>query len=270
MTVPHFLTRGNAVLICPKCKMPLHTDGRTTKCDNNHCYDISKEGYVNLLLSSKNGDNRGDSKESARARHALLQKGYYQCLQKAIVERCRGTVLDICCGEGYYDAYDGVLFGFDISKEMVRLASKSRPNHTYFVANLAGIPIADKSIDTAIHLFAPFNEKEFGRVLKDDGVLYSVIPGKNHLIEMKSAVYSTPYTNDEEAPATTELQLISTTRVTDIVTINGDDLRQLFAMTPYYYRTSRDDIAKLDDIESLELTVDFVILEYKKQCEVNI
>lgn len=234
------------------------------QCENNHSFDISKEGYVNLLLSSKNGDNRGDSKESARARHALLQKGYYKCLRDAIMERCNGTVLDICCGEGYYDEYDGRLYGFDISKEMVRLASKSRKQHQYFVANLSNIPIADGSIDTAIHLFAPFNEKEFSRVIKDDGVIYSVIPGKNHLYEMKEIIYDTPYKNDEKAPKTNELKLVSTTKVTDKVEINGDDLRELFAMTPYYYRTSKEDIAKLDNIDSLTLTVDFVILEYRK------
>lgn len=252
------------MLICPKCKSTLSQNGRVLQCESNHSYDISKEGYVNLLLSTKNGDNRGDSKESARARHTLLQKGYYGCLRDAIMERCHGTVLDICCGEGYYDEYDGRLYGFDISKEMVRLASKSKKNHQYFVANLSNIPIADASIDTAIHLFAPFNEKEFARVIKDDGVLYSVIPGENHLYEMKEIIYDTPYKNDEKAPQASILKLVSTTKITSKVDICGEDLRELFAMTPYYYRTSKDDIARLDKIDTLNLTVDFVILEYRK------
>lgn len=252
------------MLICPKCNGTLSQNGRVLKCENNHCYDIAKEGYINLLLSSKNGDNRGDSKESARARHALLAKGYYKCLRDEITKRCNGTVLDICCGEGYYDEYDGTLFGFDISKEMVRLASKSRKNHTYFVANLANIPILDNSIDTAIHLFAPFNDKEFSRVLKNDGTLYSVIPGENHLIEMKNIIYDTPYKNDEKAPESDKLKLVSRTKVTDKVKIGAVDLKELFAMTPYYYRTSKSDIAKLDNIDEIDLTVDFIILEYKK------
>lgn len=253
------------MLICPKCKCTLSQNGRVLQCESKHSYDIAKEGYVNLLLSSKNGDNRGDSKESARARHALLAKGYYKCLRDEVMKRCQGTVLDICCGEGYYDEYNGELFGFDISKEMVRLASKSRKEHTYFVANLSNIPIKDKSIDTAIHLFAPFNDSEFSRVLKDDGVLFSVIPGENHLIEMKNIIYDTPYKNDEQAPKSERLELISRTKVTNRVKIGAEDLKQLFAMTPYYYRTSKDDIAKLDAINEIDLTVDFVILEYKKK-----
>ena len=59
-------------------------------------------------------------------------------------QKLNGTVLDICCGEGYYDEYSGELYGFDISKEMVRLAATSRKEHNYFVANLAHIPVCDK------------------------------------------------------------------------------------------------------------------------------
>ncbi len=253
------------LLICPICKEKLNRENNTLKCRNNHSFDISKEGYVNLLTGSKSGDKTGDSKESARARHSLLAKGYYKCLKNFISSKLKGTVLDICCGEGYYDEYDGEFYGFDISKEMVRLASKSckANNYNYFVANLSAIPIKDGSIDTAIHLFAPFNEKEFSRILKKDGRLYSVIPGENHLIELKEAVYENPYKNDEKPPNTDKLlTLVSKSKVTDTVEITREDLKLLFSMTPYFYRTSDSDKAKIDKIEKLNLTVEFVILEY--------
>lgn len=254
------------LLICPICKKKLNKDNNALKCCNNHSFDISKEGYVNLLTGSKSGDKKGDSKESARARHSLLAKGYYKCLKDNISSRLKGTVLDICCGEGYYDDYEGEFYGFDISKEMVRLASKGHKaeNYNYFVANLSAIPIEDCSIDTAIHLFAPFNEKEFSRILKPDGRLYSVIPGENHLIELKEAVYDKPYKNDEKPPEAKMLNLISKTKITDKVSINNEDLKLLFSMTPYFYRTSEKDKARLDKIEKLSLTVEFVILEYTK------
>jgi 23S rRNA (guanine745-N1)-methyltransferase len=252
-----------SILICPVCKEKLNKVDNSLKCKNNHSFDFAKEGYVNLLLGSKSGDRKGDSKESARARHQLLNKGYYKCLKDEIASRMRGVVLDICCGEGYYDQYDGELYGFDISKEMVRLASKGQKAN-YFVANLACIPVGDKSVDTAIHLFAPFNDKEFARVLKDNGTLYSVIPGENHLFEMKEIVYSKPYKNDEQAPNASCLSLVSKTKVSQKVNIPKEDLKTLFSMTPYYYRTSKEDIAKLDKIDNLDLTVEFVILEYKK------
>lgn len=253
------------MLVCPICRERLNTEGRCIKCKNNHSFDYSREGYVNLLISNKSGNKTGDSKESARARHGFLAKGYYDCLKEAVTKLMRGTVLDICCGDGYYDdGYDGVLYGFDISKEMVRLASKSNKKGNYFVANLSDIPIESESIDTAVHLFAPFNEQEFCRILKKDGALYSVIPGKNHLIEMKQVVYDRPYLNDESAPEAEALRLISRSRVCERVCISREDLKELFSMTPYFYRTSQENRDRLDSVDSLDLTVDFVILEYRK------
>ncbi|MFR5876818.1 MAG: putative RNA methyltransferase [Eubacterium sp.] len=252
------------MLICPVCKGKLNKSANALKCSDNHSFDYAKEGYVNLLLGSKNGDKRGDSKDSARARNQFLSKDYYICLKKAIAGRMRGTVLDICCGEGYYDDYIGTLYGFDISKEMVRLAAKRNRKHNYFVANLVDIPVESNSIDTAIHLFAPFNDSEFARVLKNDGTLYSVIPGENHLFEMKQVIYDEPYKNDEKAPESRYLKLVSRTKVSEKVSINQADLKELFSMTPYFYHTSDMDKAKLDKVDEMDLTVEFVILEYKK------
>ncbi len=252
------------ILICPVCRKKLTINEKSLKCKNNHSFDFAKEGYVNLLLGSKSGDKKGDSKESARARRSFLSKDYYKCLKKAINERMHGTVLDICCGEGYYDDYDGELYGFDISKEMVRLASKKNKANNYFVANIADIPVADSSIDTAFHLFAPFNDKEFSRVLKDNGVLYSVIPGENHLFEMKQVLYEQPYLNDEKAPESKYMNLKSRTKISEKIHIKRDDLLELFSMTPYFYHTSDDDKKKLSDIEVIDLTIEFVILEYIK------
>lgn len=256
-----------SILICPNCGTGLSpVEGQNTlRCEQGHCFDLAKEGYVNLMVGSRSGENRGDSKASARSRKEFLSKDYYRCLKEAIGQRITGTVLDICCGEGYYDEYDGELYGFDLSKEMVRLASKRWKQHHYFVANLFHIPVADHSIDTAVHLFAPFCGAEFARVLQDDGVLYSVIPGERHLFEMKELLYETPYVNDEEAPTCPELSLVSRTKVSDRVLLSQEDLKTCFSMTPYYYHTSEADRAKLDTVDSLTLTVEFVILEYRKR-----
>ncbi len=262
------------LLKCPVCSESLNmvTSGgapSSISCKNGHSFDFSKDGYVNLLLGSKSGDKTGDSKFSARSRHEFLSNGYYSCLKEKITSLMKGTVLDICCGEGYYDDYAGQIYGFDISKEMVRLASKryKDENHHYFVANISNIPISDASIDTAIHLFAPFNENEFSRILKDDGVLYSVIPGANHLFEMKKIVYPSPYKNDEKPPLAEgdKLKLISTESVSNTVSIGKDDLKTLFSMTPYFYRTSDEDRKKLDAVDTINLTVEFVILKYVKR-----
>lgn len=256
----------NDVLICPNCGAPLLEQGRTFRCDNGHSFDRAKEGYVNLTIGSRSGESRGDSRASARSRHEFLDKGYFGSLKTSIAGKMQGTVLDICCGEGYYDDYAGELYGFDLSKEMIRLASRrhKEANYHYFVANLASIPVADGSIDTGIHLFAPFHDREFARVLAADGVLYSVIPGAEHLYEMKQIVYDTPYLNDEKAPESRLLKLTGREKITEKVRMGGEDLRTCFSMTPYYYRTAEKDRRKLDTVDALDLTVSFVILKYQK------
>ena len=45
------------LLACPKCHQQLHLENKTLKCENNHCYDISKRGYINLLLNPDKATN---------------------------------------------------------------------------------------------------------------------------------------------------------------------------------------------------------------------
>ena len=260
------------VLICPVCGEKLNIAPGQYRCDHGHCFDLAKEGYVNLLRSNKNGDLIGDDKLSARSRRDFLNKGYYALLQQ---ELCRmfadrqGNVLDICCGEGYYTAALGAnpqlqVYGFDISREMVRLAAK-RGNGTYFVANLAAIPVAAQSMDHAIHLFAPFQEQAFARVLKSGGRLITVMPGRYHLWGLKQALYDTPYENDEQLPVTTQLQLVGTHKVTaEINLASQEDIQAVFRMTPYYFHTSQKDKEKLEALDSLQTSIEFLIAEYEK------
>ena len=80
---------------------------------------------------------------------------------------------------------------------------------------------------------------------------------------MKQVVYDTPYKNDEQAPEVPQLRLLERETVTDRVTISQEDLKTCFSMTPYYYRTSERDRAKLDRVDEMELTVSFVLLHYR-------
>ena len=261
------------MLICPVCGMPLRFEEKVAACEKGHRFDIAKEGYINLLRSSKSGDKIGDDKLSARSRRDFLNKGYYSLLKNSLVDlfsEKTGSVLDICCGEGYYTAALGQnpnlqVYGFDISKEMVRLGAK-RGKASYFVANMASIPVADESFDYAVHLFAPFNEKEFFRILKPGGSLFSVVPGSLHLWGLKTALYDTPYRNDEKLPETTQLTLAETKRISGTIRLeSGEDIEAIFRMTPYYFHTSRADREKLKQYKQLRTPIEFVIAEYEKE-----
>ena len=260
------------MLLCPVCGKELVFTEKTAVCNSGHRFDLAKEGYVNLLCGSKSGDRMGDDKQSARSRRDFLNKGYYAPLKDSLLSIFsdkHGRLMDICCGEGYYTSALGNLpglqvFGFDISKEMVRLGAK-RGNAQFFVANMASIPVADESLDYCTHLFAPFIEQEFARVLKPGGRLYTVLPGERHLWGLKEAVYNTPYPNDEKLPHTEILQLCSLNKVTARITLaSPEDIDAVFRMTPYYFHTSQKDMQKLAAYSTLDTDIEFVIAEYEK------
>ena len=262
------------LLLCPVCKSELTQCGNSLRCEKSHCFDLAKEGYVNLLTGSKSGELIGDNADMARCRKNFLDKGYFQPLAEKICEIIKASkscnVVDICCGEGYYTEFikshtNTDIYGFDISKHMVRLAAKRRCGAHFFVANMADIPLADSSADCAIHLFAPFCENEFARITKRDGLLISVAPGKRHLHELKEKLYDTPYENDETPPELSGFTLISTENVkADLNLGSSEDISALFRMTPYYYHTSQTDKEKLAELDSLYTQADFFIRTYRK------
>ena len=260
------------MLICPVCGKHLNIADRCASCETGHRFDMAKEGYVNLLRTNKSGDKIGDDKLAARCRRDFLNKGYYAPLKDALVSLFsdkQGSLLDICCGEGYYTSALGAIsnlqvYGFDISKEMVRLAAK-RGGFTAFVANMAAIPVAEGSFDYATHLFAPFNEAEFARVLKPGGSLYTVIPGSHHLWGLKQAVYDTPYLNDEKLPETKLLQFAGAQKISASIHLQTkEDIDAVFRMTPYYFHTSEADKQKLFAYEEMDTEIEFIIAQYIK------
>lgn len=260
------------MLLCPVCGEKLTFVDRCVLCPGGHRFDLAKEGYVNLLRTNKSGDKIGDDKLAARCRRDFLNKGYYAPLKDALIQLFsdkQGSLLDICCGEGYYTSAMASnrnlrVYGFDISKEMVRLAAK-RGNITAFVANMASIPVDDGSFDYATHLFAPFNEKEFARVLKPGGSLFTVIPGSHHLWGLKQALYDTPYLNDEQLPKTEILKLVGTKKITATIHLEStEDIEAVFRMTPYYFHTSDTDKQKLASYQTLDTPIEFLIGQYRK------
>lgn len=265
------------ILKCPVCGQELRYDERVWRCENRHSYDVAKEGYVNLLSGRKSGDSIGDNREMALSRRDFLNKGWYEPLAKAVTSALEqysadgDSVLDICCGEGYYTACAAQklrreFYGFDLSKSMVRLAAKRRCGATFFVANIAAIPVRDSSVKAAFHLFAPFHSGEFRRILRDDGVILTAIPGRDHLLGLKEVLYDKPYLNDEKEPEADGLEIVEKLRVrSEIILDTREDIDALFQMTPYYYHTPSKGMDRLARRDSLTTPIEFVIIVYKKQ-----
>ena len=259
-----------SILICPVCGHDLAGNGDSFVCGEGHCFDLSKEGYLNLLLSSQRRSRHpGDAPASARARRAFLSGGYYAPLRAFAADRlCGRVVLDACCGEGYYTSAAAErgfeTYGFDIAKDMVRLAAKADKHSFYFVAGLHSIPVRAASVDTLMHLFAPFVDASFARVLRPGGTLLTVIPGERHLWELKQALYDSPYLN-RETPPPCSLTPVRQERLRFGFDLpDTQSILDLYRMTPYAYKTAHTGEAKLSALDRLHVTADFVALTYQR------
>lgn len=283
--------------LCPVCNKQLIKIKGCLKCLNGHCFDIAKEGYVNLLKpEKKNSAMPGDNKTMVRARENFLSKGYYLTLAEKISEillknNCQ-SILDCGCGTGYYGKIFiekqkelqtcSNIYGIDISKEAVRICAK-KGYTTTAVASVFQLPFDDKSFDALFNIFAPLSVNEALRVLKPSGTLICVYAAPNHLFELKKllygeSVYLNPAENAQKQlflqndrlndnpptnASTTAFTLKNECRITEIKKLQTqEDILSLFEMTPYLYKTGHKQAERLYQTTSLECTFDFYVCEY--------
>lgn len=264
--------------ICPVCKEVLGRNERSYVCPDNHNFDISKDGYVNLLMSNQSAQKRhGDDKLMVLARRDFLNKGYYEKLCNTLCDVTSdfvspgSVVADVGCGEGYYskaisEQISSEFYGIDISKDALRYASRSIKNAQFAVASAFNLPFASDAVDCILNIFAPSPYEEFHRVLKSDGVLIKAVPLEEHLWGLKSALYEKPYKNKPELKNEELFVLTDFTEIQyEIILENTEDILNLFKMTPYYYKTGREDAEKLTKITHLTTTVHFGVEVYKKR-----
>ena len=264
--------------VCPVCKTKLFVSGKSYCCENCHSFDISKEGYVNLLMSQQSSLKRhGDDKMMVRARRDFLNKDFYLKLKNELCETVKhyvpngGCIVDVGCGEGYYTKdifscgnYD--LSGIDISKEALKYAAKLVKGASFAVASAFSLPFGDNEVDCIINVFAPSAYDEFSRVLRKNGFLIKVVPLQEHLWDLKCAVYNEPYKNKPEIRNEELFNLVCEKELKYSISLDSnDDIINLFKMTPYYYKTGREEMQRLYEKDHLETVVHFGIEVYEKR-----
>lgn len=274
-----------SVFTCPVCGGELNKNDHTYNCPNGHIFDAAASGYVNLMPTGKPHANAGDNAEMMAARSTFLSAGFYSSLRDRLAALVASAlkksaninplVIDAGCGEGYYTAgiadyleknkINAEVAGIDVSKRGIKYASKRNDKVSFAVAGIFSLPFADKSADALINIFAPVCEAQFSRVLRPGGSLFIVGPGKNHLMGLKSVVYDTPYLNEENVYDFKDFETPYEIRVHDDITVTGENIHNLFTMTPYYYNTPHEEAKRLEGLLKLETTIDFVITVLKKK-----
>ena len=266
------------MFICPICKGSLKLREKSLYCDKGHCYDLSKQGYVNLL---QNGGSHGDNRAMVKARKDFLSFDFYRPLadklSKLICANAENgyTLLDCGCGDGYYTraveeklAESNIahrIFAVDVSKDACGYCARAVKSANVAVASVYALPIEDKSVDIVFTLFAPSAPGEYSRVLKNDGLVFMVIPGENHLFGLKKTVYKSPYKNEVSPFELEGFNFVENHNICYEITLDKEQTNMLFAMTPYFYNTPRDGAQKLAEISSLTTVCEFEIVIFRKK-----
>ncbi len=235
-----------------------------------HLWDISSSGYVNFA-----GSSGGDPADCVRARRRFLSLGHYAPLAESISDLLeqycdRESLVDAGCGEGYYTARFARAFelvcGFDLSRAAVEAAAKRKVENAFFsVAGVNAMPLTSGRFSALTSIFAPCFEDEFCRVLKPGGILIVAAAGERHLLSLKDAIYDSSTLNTERADLPTSMRELDSRSISyDFELTAPEQISDLFAMTPYYYRTSRESAERLSRLERLTVGADFTVKVYIK------
>ena len=273
-----------SLFCCPVCGLPLTADPHTYRCPGRHSFDRAREGYVNLLPANRRHSRQpGDDKGMAAARARFLSTGHYAPLLQAL---CRlalkytaglstPAVLDAGCGEGYYDAglleamtgagQTPALAGVDLSKPSVQRAARLCPAGEFAVASVYHLPVGAQSADLLLDCFSPLALEEFRRVLRPGGAFLYVVPGPDHLWELKQVLYNSPYENKEQAIPYAGFSYEAIVPVESTLHLScAQEIQDLFQMTPYYWKTPKAGVGRLAALEALEVRASFRIHVFRR------
>ena len=74
-----------SMFCCPVCGERLTREARLYRCAGGHCFDLAREGYVNLLpANQRHSAAPGDDREMVAARTRFLDGGWYAPLRQKL------------------------------------------------------------------------------------------------------------------------------------------------------------------------------------------
>lgn len=271
-----------SLFCCPVCGQVLESRGKTYHCPRGHSFDRAREGYVHLLPPNrKHSKHPGDDKGMAAARNRFLSGDWYAPLRDKLEQlalACPGqapAILDSGCGEGYYtQGIAGCLTragkqpriaGIDLSRTSLRYAARRVPEGEFAVASVYHLPVRDASVDLLVNCFSPLALEEFRRVLKPGGQFLYVVPGAEHLWELKQVLYDTPYRNREIQADYPGFCWLGVERVRGTMELpDQQTMDDLFHMTPYYWKTPAAGAQRLKALDRLTVQIAFDVHCYRR------
>ena len=263
-------------LLCPVCGESLQLTDKQYRCPQNHSFDVARQGYVNLLtVQQKHSLNPGDTREQVLSRREFLEAGFYAPIAETLIAQAKelgitGQILDVGCGEGWYsvqlaDALEAPLTGLDISKEAVRCAAAKYKGKQWLCATAAHIPVEDGSVELLTSLFALTLPQEFARVLQEGGYYFQVLAAEDHLLGLKGIIYDQlNFKEKNTVPELPGFELVKSVPIRFTFTVEGQQIRNLFSMTPHVFRIGKAGAQRLQQTEVLTDTASCVLNVYRR------
>ena len=262
-----FIEELKVPLQCPICSKKLELNG-ALQCSNNHSFDISKTGYINLCNEP---DDPNYTKNLFNHRHKIMGdlKFYKPLVDLIDLEITKGSlILDAGCGEGSLLSqidYDGIKIGIDLSKQGIQHAAKQYRDSLWMVADLSKLPLQDKTIDVLLSILSPANYHEFKRVLSPEGLFIKVIPGKDYFKEIRLHQKLLPHDNSLVINRfREEFNDFETKELNYEITVNKEIREGELIMSPLAWNMSLDQKETYLKMGPDILTIDLMVLIAKK------
>jgi 23S rRNA (guanine745-N1)-methyltransferase len=257
------------MLICPLCKTKLLEEPKRFCCMQGHAYDKAKSGYVNLLIGSSM-KSHGDDEAMVNSRTRFLSQGHYDPLKNELIRILKdlevSSLADLGCGEGTYTnaihhALQIPVFGIDLSKSALKIASKGDHGVKYALSNITKAPLADQSVEAVLSVFSPYDLKECARIASWYLILVRPLP--KHLNELKSVLYEKVIDNPIPDTVLTQTVCILNQDVIFPMALDQAALSDLLDMTPYAHTSPVNGLNKVKALSKLTVTAQFQVSVFR-------
>lgn len=280
------MTQIPHVIACPVCGQSLAVQEKRWFCSEGHSFDQARQGYLNLLVAQhKKSKAPGDTIEMVDARQRVLDSQLYQPISDllnqwvsdfALSKGGSFQIADIGCGEGYYTArlqqiladhqVHHQLYGVDISKDALRRAAKRSKDIHWLVASGGLLPFLPLQLDMIVSLFTNLMPQGFTKILKKNAPVILINTGSDHLIELRQLVYENVKSQVFNPSDTMEqhgyrLNGEQTLKFKTKLT-GSKQIIDLLQMTPHWWRVQPSALAKLEQLDELEITVDISLHQF--------
>jgi len=146
-----------------------------------------------------------------------------------------------------------------------RYRPKAQPAAHWAVASSYRIPLADAAMDALLRLFAPADVAECRRVLRPGGCLLTAVPGPQHLLGLKQALYAEPQLHDAQEPLPEGFVLEAQQRLTGSLRLDTPQaIADLLRMTPFYWNVDQATQARVLALPQLETPIEFALSLYRR------